>query len=221
MSIPVKYWFSSGTLQRVYVFAYDVVLLGLIGAMTQIPAWLFYVLCAIGAGLAYWQWRVAAGEEKERTEDRQTLRLLAEQFSSKAGITVENLKAWPAAQLRTQVLDLTRRMRTFEAGYEQDKYGDVFRRRNNHASEELRRAQWHADSEALMRKSTEHRSAFAEQFLGEALAVREEMCRRLGVSKEAIEKEHVVALDHGMLAGPHPITEAANQLEGLARRLPA
>lgn len=68
-----------------------------------------------------------------------------------------------------------------------------------------------------------HLSRMNAQFNGEfrpdALAVREEMLRR--IDPRNIPTLPVdVALDHGMLAGHHPVTDAANNLESILRRLP-
>ncbi len=59
---------------------------------------------------------------------------------------------------------------------------------------------------------------YRERFYRPARALRDELRKRLGIRNTNHEPE-LPALDEGLLAGPKPITEAANYLAALARRL--
>jgi hypothetical protein len=60
--------------------------------------------------------------------------------------------------------------------------------------------------------------AYRERFYRPARAVRDELRKRLGIRNTNREPE-LPALDEGVLSGAKPITEAANYLASLARRL--
>jgi hypothetical protein len=85
-------------------------------------------------------------------------------------------------------------------------------------SEEQRQAAWRAETENLLKQTNEENNEFRCRILPEALAVEREVSRRLG-RQIATNNHRVVALRHGMLAGPSPVADAADYLELMARDL--
>ena len=74
------------------------------------------------------------------------------------------------------------------------------------------------ESAVLMERHLGTWRAYREQFYRPARAVRNELRRRLGI-RDARREPSIPALDEGVLAGAKPITQAANYLAALARRL--
>ena len=74
------------------------------------------------------------------------------------------------------------------------------------------------ESQSLMERHLETVRAYRERFYRPARALRDELRKRLGIRNINREPE-LPALDEGVLSGAKPITEAANYLAALARRL--
>jgi len=134
--------------------------------------------------------------------------------------SVDNLSSRSNAQLRDQVLQLTSAMRTFENGIQSARTNRIMNRLPVSATKEQRQANWEAETQAMLDQSTNAQTEFRVRFLPEALALREEMSKRLGRLPPYQDKANIIALDYGMLAGVSPISDAANYLDGLARQLP-
>ncbi len=115
-------------------------------------------------------------------------------------------------------------MREFEANSQLDRSSPF----QPGLSPEQRAAAWR---QMVERDDQRHRQQNLEvnnTYLGQARQLRDEIVYRLKivgifspyVDLSPVERVGVSTLDDGMLAGPHPITLAANYLEKLARRLP-
>lgn len=165
--------------------------------------------------------------EHERDELRKTLDLvtghLGQSRTNPTPLSVDNLSQLPSNEMRRRVQELVSGMRTFEAGIEaiQDRISGERFAGGVTTTEEQRQAAWTESNRRDSEARQNARSEFEARFRPMALALREEMCRRLGFFPPFPPDHHAVALDYGMLAGVHPIGEAAAYLERLARGLPA
>jgi hypothetical protein len=70
----------------------------------------------------------------------------------------------------------------------------------------------------LSRMHNEYQNEFRCRYLPEAQALERELCKRLGRSIIA-NNYRVIALREGILAGPSPVSDAADYLEEMAREL--
>jgi hypothetical protein len=134
--------------------------------------------------------------------------------------TVENISRLPNEQIRRRVADLATAMRIFEGGRRSANAAELIDRLPPSATREQRHAAWTEQTTRMLTRSAEEQTQFRIQFLPQALALREAMLNRLGIMPPYPPQPRVVALDFGMLAGVSPISDAANYLEELARRLP-
>jgi hypothetical protein len=132
---------------------------------------------------------------------------------------VEQLKTLQPSELREETLQLATEMKSFEAGSVREFVATLASPPPMHADNEAER------DEALDRESTglveRHLltvRAYRERFYRPARALRDELRKRLGIRNIAREPS-LPALDEGILDGAKPITEAANYLASLARRL--
>lgn len=136
------------------------------------------------------------------------------------GSAVQNLSQLSNIQLRQRVSDLTARMRTFEAGIKESQMKELSSRSPANLSPEQRQTEWNAYTARMLSQSAEAQAQFRSQFLPQALALREAISTRVGILQPYSSDPKTVALDYGMLAGVSPISDAADYLESLARRLP-
>jgi hypothetical protein len=131
----------------------------------------------------------------------------------------DELKTLPPLVLREEVLQLATEMKSFEAGTDREFVTTL-------ASPPPAATGTEADGdEALDRESAvlmeRHLGtwrAYREKFYRPARALRDELRRRLGI-RDLRREPSIPALDEGVLAGAKPITQAANYLAALARRL--
>ena len=132
---------------------------------------------------------------------------------------VDQLKTLPPLELREETLHLATEMKSFEAGTDRELVTALASPPPINVLTEAER------DEALDRQSTELMErqlrtwrAYREQFYRPARALRDELRKRLGIRNTTREPK-LPALDDGVLSGAKPITEAANYLAALARRL--
>jgi hypothetical protein len=168
------------------------------------PCWL-YALASIGVGLTIWGWYVAAKQNAESDEQAKILRDIRAALPGPSSGQVHNLAPLDAAALKTRVASLTLRMRTFAAGVDSSR-ARLF-------------APGQMDHQKLIQHSADAQAEYRGQLWPEAIALRDEMARRVGLLKPYPSDHRSVAIDYGMLAGVSPINEAANYLEELARKL--
>ena len=132
---------------------------------------------------------------------------------------VEQLKTLQPSELREETLQLATEMKSFEAGSVREFVATLASPPPMQADNEAER------DEALDRESTglveRHLltvRAYRERFYRPARALRDELRKRLGI-RNITREPSLPALDKGILDGAKPITEAANYLASLARRL--
>lgn len=105
-----------------------------------------------------------------------------------------DVKSMSDQQLESAARELAGAMREFET-----------------ANQEQLAREWRADNQPIARES--YRYVF-EEYRVRAIQIRDEMLRRSGVDRAT-----TFALDADTLAGPLPITDAANYLDKLAGEL--
>ena len=132
---------------------------------------------------------------------------------------VVELKTLPAAELRTEALHMADEMKRFEAGSDREFVKSL-------AGDTLLGASSETEHDELLDKQSaellEHNlrtwRTYREHFYRPARALRDELRRRLGI-RNVNGEPRIPALDRAVLAGAKPITQAADYLAGLARRL--
>jgi hypothetical protein len=132
---------------------------------------------------------------------------------------VEQLKTLPPSALREETLQLATEMKSFEAGSVREFVTTLASPQPIQAATEAERDEaLDRESIGLMERHLLTARAYRERFYRPALALRDELRKRLGIRNIAREPS-LPALDEGVLDGAKPITEAANYLAALARRL--
>jgi hypothetical protein len=132
---------------------------------------------------------------------------------------VEQLKVLPPAELREEVLELAKEMKSFEAVSDREFVATLAGAKPLSVDTEAER------DEVLDQQSTElleHNlrtwRAYKERFYRPARAFRDELRKRLGI-RNVNSEPRIPALDRAALTGAKPIAQAADYLAGLARRL--
>lgn len=137
-----------------------------------------------------------------------------------------SLKGLSNLQLKDATLELTGRIRIFEANSGWARFPNVSAAPT--ASLEEKRAQWDARTAEMMDKMKQIQAEFGNQFLGQSREMRDEITFRLraiGILPPYVELNRFTSrgaetIDHGFLAGPMPMSIVGDYLEALARRLP-
>jgi hypothetical protein len=132
---------------------------------------------------------------------------------------VDQLKTLPPSELREETLQLATEMKSFEAGSIREFVTTLASPPAIQAATEAERDEaLDRESVGLMERHLQTARAYRERFYRPARALRDELRKRLGIRNTNREPE-LPALDEGVLDGAKPITEAANYLSALARRL--
>ena len=131
---------------------------------------------------------------------------------------VDQLKTLPPSELRAEVLQLATEMKSFEAGSDREFVTTLATPLAVQTTEAERDEALDRESKTLVERHLLTARAYRERFYRPARALRDELRKRLGIRNTNREPE-LPALDEGVLSGAKPITEAANYLAALARRL--
>jgi hypothetical protein len=134
-------------------------------------------------------------------------------------LLVAELRELPPADLRDEALQLAKEMKSFEAGSDREFVNTLVAARGLPAVTEAE----HDDvldkqSTELMEHNLRTWRAYRESFYRPARAFRDELRKRLGI-RNVNSEPRIPALDEAVLTGARPITQAADYLAGLARRL--
>jgi hypothetical protein len=132
---------------------------------------------------------------------------------------VEQLKELAPSELREEVLQLAKEMKSFEAVSDREFVKTLAGVPPLEvASEEERDEVLDQQSAELMEHDLRTWRAYRERFYRPARAFRDELRKRLGIRN--LQREPTIpALDQAQLTGSKPIAQAADYLAGLARRL--
>lgn len=226
MRLPAaRHWLGFAALFQLGAFAFAAIV-GLLGMNPVPPTW-FYVLLAVAAVLTVLAWHAAAkqAEESETYKldaalNRKVLETLAESSRRELPTGLENLTRLSESEIRKRVKDLADRMRAFESNYLAQDRARFMTRTHVGMDQEARQKAWDAETRDMVSHHHAAQTEFRSRFLPEAIQLRDEMQRRLGLFAKNEAERSIVALEYGMLAGVRPIDEAAGYLEGLARKLP-
>ena len=132
---------------------------------------------------------------------------------------VDELRTLPPLALREEALQLATEMKSFEAGSDREFVTTLASPPPALTATDAERDEaLDRESAVLMERHLGTWRAYREKFYRRARAVRDELRRRLGI-RDARREPNIPALDEGVLAGAKPITQAANYLAALARRL--
>lgn len=131
---------------------------------------------------------------------------------------VRHIADWSDAKLKTEVAQLADDLRVYEA--ESNPLRTLYRSMRRGGTEEEMHAQWQAETHALLAASAQRQQGFQRRFQSKLVAYRDELRQRLHEEPPFSTNHRAVAIDHGMLAGPSPLADAANVIEEMARRLP-
>jgi hypothetical protein len=132
---------------------------------------------------------------------------------------VEQLKELPPAELREEVLQLAKEMKSFEAVSDREFVNTLAGTKPlNVVTEAEHDEVLDQQSVELMEHNLRTWRAYKERFYRPARAFRNELRKRLGI-RNVNNEPKIPALDRAELTGAKPIAEAADYLAGLARRL--
>jgi len=132
---------------------------------------------------------------------------------------VEQLKELPPAELREEVLQLAKEMKSFEAVSDREFVATLAGPKPLSVDTEAERDEvLDQQSAELVEHNLRTWRAYKERFYRPARAFRDELRKRLGIRNVNSEPK-IPALDRAALTGAKPIAQAADYLAGLARRL--
>jgi hypothetical protein len=132
---------------------------------------------------------------------------------------VEVLSELPPAELRAETLELAAAMKSFEAGTDREFVNTLAGVAAIPVGSEAEKDEaLDQQSAELMEHNLRTWRAYREEFYRPARAFRDELRKRLGI-RNVNSEPRIPALDQATLTGAKPITQAANYLAALARRL--
>jgi hypothetical protein len=175
------------------------------------------VICYVLATIAEFLWLLATGPRFTGFEST-TANPATGEFESIDPI-VDQLKTLPPSELREEALQLAAEMKTFEAGIDREFVTTLSSPPPTPTVTEAERDEvLDRESTALMEGHLQAKRAYRDRFYRPARALRDELRKRLGI-RNTNGEPWIPALDEAALSGAKPITEAANYLVALARRL--
>lgn len=175
------------------------------------------VVCYVVATIAEFLWLLYSGPSFTGFESP-TAAKGATPISSTDAL-VEELKELPPAELRDEVLQLAKEMKSFEAVSDREFVNTLAGTRPlNVVTEAERDEVLDKQSVELMEHNLRTWRAYRERFYRPARAFRNELRKRLGI-RNVSREPRIPALDQATLTGAKPIAQAADYLVGLARRL--
>jgi hypothetical protein len=232
------YWFGAAPLYQATVSLFTSVL-GLIGISELYPAFSVYVFGCVAAILVFVAWLVAAKQDAELAESRRTnaaahsehhtlLTAIHESTASPHTVTtVEGLRKLSEEAIRRHVAVFASRIRAFAAtsGEHTRIVETASWNRMLGLPREKQSAAFDRNTEENSRRNAQIQNEFRLSFWPEAIALRAEMRRRLGIfppyAPSGNPDLESIAIEHGWLIGPDALENAAKSLEALARHLPS
>jgi hypothetical protein len=175
------------------------------------------VVCYVVATIAEFLWLLYSGPSFTGFESPTAAKGATQAASTDP--LVEQLKELPPAELREEVLQLAKEMKSFEAVSDREFVDTLAGARPvNVATEAERDEVLDQQSAELMQHNLRTWRAYRERFYRPARAFRDELRKRLGI-RNVNSEPRIPALDRAALTGANPIAQAADYLAGLARRL--
>ncbi len=184
---------------------------------TVLRFFLVGLVCYVAATIAEFLWLLYSGPSFTGFESR-----TAKKSATQTGSTdplVEQLKELPPAELREEVFQLAKEMKSFEAVSDREFVNTLAGAKAvNVVTEAERDEVLDQQSAELMEHNLRTWRAYKERFYRPARAFRDELRKRLGI-RNVNSEPRIPALDRAALIGAKPIAQAADYLAGLARRL--
>jgi hypothetical protein len=167
--------------------------------------------------IAEFLWLVYKGPKFTGFESPTAARLSPETDSTDP--LAEELSELPPAALREEALELVQAMKSFEAGTDREFVNTLAGASSVAAASDAEKDEvLDKQSAELMEHNLRTWRVYRDQFYRPARAFRDELRKRLGI-RNVNSEPRIPALDRAVLTGAKPITQAANYLAGLARRL--
>ena len=196
--------------------------------------WFFIGLLIIAMGLSYLvesksaaieDGKDAARDQLSRTQaaELEVLRVQSvqqyQELLARIPVPVANIARLPETdhRLAEDTIAWATRMRNFEAQYESQRPQWTAASGFNNLSEDEKHRLFRDHTTALINQSNDERRRFGNEYLGRAVQLKNELERRLHQAPS--DEGHRLTAFDGFLAGVYPISNAANYLEQLARRL--
>lgn len=175
------------------------------------------IACYVVATIAEFLWLIYTGPKFTGFESQSAAKSVTKPAA--ADPLVEQLKELAPSELREEVLQLAKEMKSFEAVSDREFVKTLAGVPPLEVvSEEERDEVLDQQSAELMEHDLRTWRAYRERFYRPARAFRDELRKRLGIRN--VQKEpKIPALDQAQLTGVRPIAQAADYLAGLARRL--
>jgi hypothetical protein len=122
-----------------------------------------------------------------------------------------------ALQLQSAGLEYARNVREFQREISDANMSGIERQIGQVPGEDeaARSARWHRQNIEQMERHNRYQEKFRAEFRADGVLLYEELLRRTGETKHS----HLVALEHGMLAGASPLEEVAQEIEKLSKKL--
>ncbi len=122
-------------------------------------------------------------------------------------------------ELAKAAIEYAAEMRSFEFKKNKEQSAILMTPYDPKATEQQAREAFLKMTAALTRHSDDMREEFRSKYLGQAVYLRNELLKRLGGNALPVPERHEIIAFDGFLAGPYPISAAADYLEQLARQL--
>lgn len=215
MISPIKHWFSALTIGTCLPTALGA-LLALLALAPQMSHLDFLVVLGAVVVTIVVTWGIAARQDFKASRSQDTLDNLLAKIGAVATQVVippalQNLLVLSADDIRRRVHQLTPRMRAMESTFRHARDSVLYGGNEN----------WNEFTNRLSAQSAEQADRWHTDLQPEAVALRNEMRRRIyGTPPYPRDFQGDAALEHGMLAGVAPLNQAALSLERLARDLP-
>ena len=119
-------------------------------------------------------------------------------------------------ELKSKTLDFVEEIRSFETDYQNDR-DEIATELAEFANKESLKDALQNVEDTYEQRQTAFASEFKNKYRPEAVAVRHEISKRLGISEPY--DNFSPALDNGMLVGANPVTDAADIIEELVKKL--
>ena len=158
----------------------------------------------------------ADADSYDKGDDDDEAEILAQASISGADDCETGLSHLTDTELKSKTLDFADEMRSFEADY-QNSRDETATELSEFASKDGLKDDLENFKDTYEQRQTAFSSEFKSKYRPEAAAVRHEISKRLGISEPY--DEFSPALDHGMLVGANPVTEAADIIEELVKKL--
>ena len=192
------------------------------GIFRSSPTALRLILVGVGGyvvtTVAEFLWLVYSGPQFTGFESPTAAKVAAGSDAGADPLATE-LSELPPAELREETLELAEAMKSFEAGSDREFVNTLAAASGIPVTSEAEKDEvLDQQSAVLMEHNLRTWRAYRERFYRPARAFRDELRKRLGI-RNLNSEPRIPALDQAVLSGARPITQAANYLAGLARRL--